>query len=119
MRKKALITGITGQDGKHLADLLLDKDYEVYGMVTGHRETGRNDLGITLPKVKKVHGDLAHMKRFDGELSPLGPTLPNDELVARQVFGQAQGGLKFVLVVRLHTKGSWRLGSAYNKPAPK
>ena len=57
--KKALITGITGQDGKHLADLLLQMDYEVYGMVTGHRETGRNDLTNSLPKVKKVSGDLA------------------------------------------------------------
>ena len=31
--KRALITGITGQDGSHLADLLLDKGYEVHGMV--------------------------------------------------------------------------------------
>jgi GDPmannose 4,6-dehydratase len=31
--KRALITGITGQDGSYLADLLLDKDYEVHGMV--------------------------------------------------------------------------------------
>ena len=30
---KALITGITGQDGSYLAELLLDKGYEVYGMV--------------------------------------------------------------------------------------
>ncbi len=32
MRKKALITGITGQDGSYLAELLLDKDYEVHGV---------------------------------------------------------------------------------------
>ena len=31
--KKALITGITGQDGSYLAELLLEKGYEVYGMV--------------------------------------------------------------------------------------
>src|SRR5882672_7380495 len=31
--KKALITGITGQDGSYLAELLLDKGYEVTGMV--------------------------------------------------------------------------------------
>ena len=30
--KKALITGITGQDGAHLAELLLDKGYEVHGI---------------------------------------------------------------------------------------
>jgi GDPmannose 4,6-dehydratase len=32
-KKKALITGITGQDGSYLAELLLEKDYEVHGMV--------------------------------------------------------------------------------------
>lgn len=31
--KKALITGVTGQDGSYLAELLLEKDYEVYGMI--------------------------------------------------------------------------------------
>ncbi|MHC4139431.1 MAG: GDP-mannose 4,6-dehydratase, partial [Planctomycetota bacterium] len=31
--KKALITGVTGQDGSYLAELLLKKDYEVYGIV--------------------------------------------------------------------------------------
>ena len=32
-RKKALITGITGQDGSYLAEFLLSKDYEVYGII--------------------------------------------------------------------------------------
>jgi GDPmannose 4,6-dehydratase len=32
-KKKAIITGVTGQDGSYLAELLLEKDYEVYGMV--------------------------------------------------------------------------------------
>jgi len=31
--KKALITGITGQDGSYLADLLLEKGYEVHGII--------------------------------------------------------------------------------------
>ncbi len=33
MTKRALITGITGQDGSYLAELLLDKGYEVFGLV--------------------------------------------------------------------------------------
>jgi len=33
MAKKALITGITGQDGSYLAELLLDKGYEVHGLI--------------------------------------------------------------------------------------
>src|SRR5438045_9231309 len=32
-RKRALITGISGQDGSYLAELLLEKDYEVHGIV--------------------------------------------------------------------------------------
>ena len=32
MRKRALITGITGQDGSYLAEFLLKKDYEVHGI---------------------------------------------------------------------------------------
>jgi GDPmannose 4,6-dehydratase len=34
--KKALITGISGQDGSYLAELLLEKDYEVYGLIRRH-----------------------------------------------------------------------------------
>ena len=33
MQRKALITGVTGQDGSYLAELLLEKGYEVYGMI--------------------------------------------------------------------------------------
>ena len=33
MKKKAFITGINGQDGSYLAEYLLTKDYEVYGIV--------------------------------------------------------------------------------------
>lgn len=33
MAKKALITGITGQDGSYLAELLIEKGYEVHGMI--------------------------------------------------------------------------------------
>ena len=33
MTKKALITGITGQDGSYLAELLIEKGYEVHGVI--------------------------------------------------------------------------------------
>jgi GDPmannose 4,6-dehydratase len=38
MSKRALITGVTGQDGSYLAELLLDKGYEVHGLVRGSRD---------------------------------------------------------------------------------
>jgi GDPmannose 4,6-dehydratase len=45
MPKKALITGITGQDGSYLAELLLDKGYEVHGLIrrSSSFSTGRID----------------------------------------------------------------------------
>jgi GDPmannose 4,6-dehydratase len=71
--KTALITGITGQDGRHLAEYLLKKDYEVYGMVTGHRINGQNDLSLTLPEVIKVNGDLADNTSLTKIIDEVGP----------------------------------------------
>jgi len=44
-RKRALITGITGQDGSYLAELLLEKGYEVHGIIrrSSSFNTGRID----------------------------------------------------------------------------
>ena len=45
MQKIALITGITGQDGSYLAEFLLEKGYEVHGLIRRHSiaNTGRID----------------------------------------------------------------------------
>ena len=63
--KRALITGITGQDGSYLAELLLSKGYEVYGMIrrSSSFNTGRinhiyQDPHDKNPKLKLVFGDL-------------------------------------------------------------
>ena len=39
MQKKALITGITGQDGSYLAELLLEKGYDVHGTIRRSRKS--------------------------------------------------------------------------------
>ncbi|KAB2673342.1 MAG: NAD-dependent epimerase/dehydratase family protein, partial [Verrucomicrobia bacterium] len=44
MGKRALITGITGQDGSYLAELLLEKGYEVHGIVRRQSSTIRPRL---------------------------------------------------------------------------
>ena len=66
MIKKALITGITGQDGSYLAELLLSKGYEVHGIIrrSSSFNTGRIDHLYKDPHVGGVrlflhHGDLA------------------------------------------------------------
>ena len=38
IKKKALITGVTGQDGSYLAEFLLEKGYEVNGTSAGHTD---------------------------------------------------------------------------------
>src|ERR1700675_2832735 len=64
--KKALITGITGQDGSYLADLLLEKDYEVHGIIrrASTFNTSRIDYLYADPHINGVrlflhYGDLS------------------------------------------------------------
>ncbi len=58
MAGRALITGITGQDGSYLAELLLDKDYEVFGMVRRLSTPNHERLGGVLDKLTLIDGDL-------------------------------------------------------------
>jgi GDPmannose 4,6-dehydratase len=57
-RKKALITGITGQDGYYLAKFLLSKDYEVYGMYRRSSLEVEGRIFELRDKIKLVEGDL-------------------------------------------------------------
>ena len=89
MAKKALITGVTGQDGSYLAEFLLEKGYEVYGMIrrssvdfreriahlegTPHFHLKFGDLGDSISLVKLI-----------GEIRP-------DEIYNLAAQSQAQG----------------------------
>ncbi len=46
MKKKAIIFGISGQDGSYLAELLLEKDYEVFGLIRRHSVSENQDTRI-------------------------------------------------------------------------
>ena len=70
--KKALITGITGQDGSYLAELLLEKGYEVHGII--RRSSSFNteriahifeDIHNPNPKLKLHYGDLTDASRLE------------------------------------------------------
>jgi GDPmannose 4,6-dehydratase len=54
----ALITGITGQDGHHLTRLLLQKSYEVHGVVNGQRNSREESFVRLFPEAKLYRGDL-------------------------------------------------------------
>jgi GDPmannose 4,6-dehydratase len=55
---KALITGITGQDGSYLAELLLEKGYEVYGVVRRSSTETHERIEHIKTRVQLVQGDL-------------------------------------------------------------
>jgi GDPmannose 4,6-dehydratase len=58
---RAFITGITGQDGQHLAELLHSKGYEVFGMVKGQNNPRMVQMRDEFPYVEPVPGDLADL----------------------------------------------------------
>src|ERR1700726_2074214 len=58
MRKRALITGITGQDGSYLAELLLEEGYEVIGMVRRSSTVNFERIAHIQDRVSLVAGDL-------------------------------------------------------------
>jgi len=57
--KRALITGITGQDGSYLAELLLDKGYEVFGLVRRASTGSFERIDHLLHKVTLISGDMS------------------------------------------------------------
>ena len=58
MRKRALITGITGQDGSYLAELLLEQGYEVIGMVRRSSTVNFERIAHIQDRISLVAGDL-------------------------------------------------------------
>ncbi len=73
--KKALITGVTGQDGSYLAELLLEKGYEVHGLKrrSSSFNTGRIEHLLDNPMFKLHDGDLAdstNLARLVKEIQP-------------------------------------------------
>lgn len=80
MSKKALITGITGQDGSYLTELLLAKDYEVYGIIrrSSSFNTGRIDHLYQDPhdptgNLHLVYGDLSDGSNLAAILNEIQP----------------------------------------------
>jgi GDPmannose 4,6-dehydratase len=78
--KKALITGITGQDGSYLAELLLEKGYEVHGMIrrSSSFNTGRIDHLYNDPKILNKglflhYGDLTDSSNLNRLLEKINP----------------------------------------------
>ena len=71
--KTALVTGASGQDGRHLSHLLLQKGYKVIGMVNGQRNDKADALRLEFPDLEIITGDLADMSSLVRVLSDTQP----------------------------------------------
>jgi GDPmannose 4,6-dehydratase len=56
--KSALVTGVTGQDGMYLSELLIDKGYKVFGLVRGQNNPKIDQLRVEIPELEILTGDL-------------------------------------------------------------
>jgi len=70
---KAFITGITGQDGQHLAEFLHGKGYDIYGMVKGQNNPRAERVQEEMPYVELVSGDLADLPSLVSALQQVQP----------------------------------------------
>lgn len=61
MAKTALITGVAGQDGMYLAELLIEKGYKVYGLMRGQHNPKMRIVKSEIPKVEIIEGDLTDL----------------------------------------------------------
>ena len=72
-QKRALITGITGQDGSYLAELLLEKGYEVFGLVRRSSTVNFERIGHLQDKIELISGDLLDQKSLVSALQTARP----------------------------------------------
>ncbi len=72
-KKRAFITGITGQDGSYLADFLLEKDYEIYGMVRRSSLEKLDRINHIQDRIKFVQGDLTDQSSLDEAIKTINP----------------------------------------------
>lgn len=72
-KKVAVITGITGQDGSHLAELLLEKDYEVHGIIRRCSTFNTDRIEHIFDKIKLHYGDLTDPLVISNLISEIQP----------------------------------------------
>src|SRR3989304_6689024 len=71
--KKALITGITGQDGSYMAELLLNKDYEVSGIMRTSTNFMHDNIKHIQDRLNLIQGDLLDQTSLIDALKATNP----------------------------------------------
>ena len=113
---RALITGITGQDGLYLGELLAEKGYEVYGLVRGQSNPKIRVVEQIIPSIRLLEGDLRDLPSLIGAMeesqphevynlgaiSFVGLSWKQAELTG-EITGM--GVLRMLEALRIHTQG--------------
>ena len=73
--KRALVTGITGQDGFHLTELLQSKGYKIFGLLNGQRNSRVLEFSSKFPDVEMLEGDLTD---FSSLMRAIDISKPNE-----------------------------------------
>jgi GDPmannose 4,6-dehydratase len=73
MIKKALITGITGQDGSYLAELLLNKGYEVHGLARRVSNPNYRNINHILDQINLIDGDITDQASLNNAIRSSNP----------------------------------------------
>jgi GDPmannose 4,6-dehydratase len=112
---RALITGVTGQDGAYLVDLLQQKGYEVYGIVRNISRADREGSG-SLKKMNYVEADLTDQSSLDRAMQQVKP----DEVynLAGQTFVPLSWSQP-ILTMEVTGMGALRMLEASRRHAPK
>jgi GDPmannose 4,6-dehydratase len=114
--RKAIITGITGQDGSHLTELLLAKGYRVYGLVRRHSTANYPRLAGCRDRIELVPADLCDAPSLDRAVEEIQP----DEIynLAAMSFVGASWGQP-ALTTEVNAVGVLRLLEAMRRYCPK
>jgi GDPmannose 4,6-dehydratase len=113
---RALITGVTGQDGSYLAEFLLEKEYEVYGLVRRSSLEKFDRIQLCIDRINLVEGDLTDQSSLDHIVQEVQP----DEVynLAAQSFVPASWSQP-VLTADVTGLGVVRVLEAIRKHQPK
>jgi len=71
--KRALVTGITGQDGRHLAEFLVGKGYQVFGLVRGQNNPKAQMVQDENPALEVIAGDLQDLSSLIAAIEQVQP----------------------------------------------
>jgi GDPmannose 4,6-dehydratase len=113
---RALITGVTGQDGSYLSELLLEKGYKVYGMLRNIQRESPERLAGIASRIEFVEADLTDQSSLDRVLQQVRP----DEVynLAGQTFVPVAWSQP-LLTMEITGMGALRILEALRRHSPK